>query len=122
MKLDLVIKIPDVKVFGKALDFTILSGKVYDPDHVAQLMALGSVGNLVVRSFEAHCADQVNERVNKAAKRYTQLWSQGFYKLEPVGNFSFIVNDWAFEHLQTGTVDYDAYPAGQNTFVGLQDI
>jgi hypothetical protein len=31
MKLDLLIKIPDVKVYGKAHEFTILNGKVYDP-------------------------------------------------------------------------------------------
>jgi hypothetical protein len=66
MKLDLVIKIPDVKVYGKAQDFTIFNGKVYDPERVVQLMAISVVGDLIVRSFDAHYEDQVKDRVKKA--------------------------------------------------------
>jgi hypothetical protein len=122
MKLDLVIKIPDVKVYGKALNFTIFNGKVYDPERVVQLMAIQLVGDLIIRSFDAHYEDQVKDKVKKTGERYKQLWSQGFYKLESVGNFNFQVNDWAFDHVQTGAVDYEAYQAGQNPFDGLKDV
>lgn len=122
MKLDLVIKIPDVKVYGRAQDFTIFNGKVYDPERVVQLMAIPIVGDLIVRSFDAHYEEAVKDRVKKAGERYKQLWSQGFYKLESAGNFNFQPNHWVFDHVQTGAVDYEAYPAAQNPFTGLKDI
>jgi hypothetical protein len=85
-------------------------------------MAIPMVGDLIIRSFDAHYEDQVKDRVKKADDRYKQLWSQGFYKLESLGNFSFQVSDWVFDHLQTSAVDYVAYPAGQNPFNGLTDV
>jgi hypothetical protein len=116
MKVDIEITIGTAQIFGKANKLTILNRHVFDPDVQQQVMIKRAVGPFAIKNFTIDSTSDVTARVNKASKRYEELWKQGFYKLESSSEFTLTPDDWKVSQVNISNVEYSAFPAGEHKF------
>ncbi|HKV93570.1 MAG TPA: hypothetical protein VJW20_13570 [Candidatus Angelobacter sp.] len=115
MKVDIEIIFTLVQVFGKANKLTILNKSVIDPGAEQQLMFLRDKGPFLIKNSDVQSTNDQITLVNRASKRYEELWKQGFFKLESSPETTFTPEDWQVSRVEVNTQP-SVYPAGTQQF------
>ncbi len=114
MKVDIEIVFGRVQVLGTAKTLTLLNKSVIDPGSQQELMVLSNVTGFLVKNSTVNSTSDQAELVNKASKRYEELWKQGFYKLQSK-EIDFTPDDWEVSRVEVNA-QASVYPAGTHPF------
>ena len=115
MQVDIEIMFSRVSVRGKANKLTILNKSVANPQEQRELMVKSNVGPFLVKNSAVQSAEDQVRLVAEAVQRYTDLWKQKAYELEPSPEFSFTPKDWEVSQVEVNTVP-SVFKAGTQTF------